>query len=336
MTTYSSTALLCLLVYSLALAHAEPVQLGTNVFDRTCNYTAKNIPANLFFNGSASSLYSNLFPLEEDAELAAPMRDLLDTPWKACFGPSETFDLEAIKTGKKLPCHYTKNSDGTINYWEESACDVLLKSNCYCFALNRYVGSYCSPGYGSMPKDERAMLGVNCKDQTKGLVADGAVRVDRNTVYNTPPKGHYIAMAVWPHEDFHFWRLDADGAWANKPGMLMSRRTFTNGSRITDVEHPDARGSYTEFCGYFEVFPQTHKLKGNGYWYSEIPQRFEEWGEVGVKHAPPRPLLKVSQAWRYAYTKYWKILNTNTNRAGETSRRPFDRASMSSKPEDRK
>jgi hypothetical protein len=25
---------------------------------------------------------------------------------------------------------------------------VLVKSNCYCYALDRYVGSYCEPGLG--------------------------------------------------------------------------------------------------------------------------------------------------------------------------------------------
>jgi hypothetical protein len=316
----------------LAVSNAESIKAEVNPFDRTCNYTAKNIPAKLFFNGSSPSAFfsSGLFPLEDSA---SPIYEYNEGSWKACFGPSEPFDLELIKNGLKLPCHYTKNPDGTVSYWEEHACDILLKSNCYCFALNRYVGSFCEPGYGSMPKDEQAELDVTCEDQIKGLVADGAVKVDRDTVYNVPPKGHYIAMAIWPHEDFHFWRLDADGAWANKPGMLMSRRVFNNGTKISDIEHPDARGSYTDFCGYFEVFPETHNLKGNGYWHSDIPQRFQDWKEMGIQRAPPRPLPKVSQAWRYAYPRYWKIFNTNRPRG--ISRVAVNRASMSSRPRDK-
>jgi hypothetical protein len=325
--------LLCLIFAFclLAVSQAAPVKPDVNVFDRTCNYTAKNIPAKLFFNGSSpSSFFSRLFPLETRAD---PIWEYEGESWKACFGPSEPFDLELIKNEKKLPCHYMKNPDGTINYWEEHACDVLLKSNCYSFAVNRYVGSFGEPGYGGMPEDEQARLEITCEDQVKGLVADGAVKVDRKTVYSVPPKGHYIAMAIWPEEDFHMWRLDADGAWANKPGMLMSRRTYTNGTKVSDIEHPDARGSYTDFCGYFEVFPETHKLKGNGYWHSDVPKRFEDWKEMGIQRAPPRPLPNVSQAWRYAYPRYWKLFSTD--RPLGTSRVAINKASMSSRPRDK-
>lgn len=31
-------------------------------------------------------------------------------------------------------------------------CDPQLKTNCYCFALDRFVGSYCEPGLGGTGK----------------------------------------------------------------------------------------------------------------------------------------------------------------------------------------
>jgi hypothetical protein len=35
---------------------------------------------------------------------------------------------------------------------EENACDILIRTNCYCYAVSKYVGSYCEPGLGSTGK----------------------------------------------------------------------------------------------------------------------------------------------------------------------------------------
>ena len=227
------------LVVGFAVAVAEPVQFGLNRFDRTCNYTANGVPPKVFYNGTERGY--QLFPLEYRAYALSTT----EQPWQACFGPGETYDFDAIRQRKKLPCQYSLNANGTVDYWEEHGCDVLLRSNCYCFALNRYVGSFCEPGYGNLNLTETPKKLV-CEWAAKGILADGAVQVDRYTVYNVTPVGHYIALAIWPLEDFHFWRLDSDGSWANKPGIYMSRHTFQNGTKITDVEHPDARGPYSK------------------------------------------------------------------------------------------
>ena len=96
--------------------------------------------------------------------------------------------------------------------------------------------------------------------------------VDRATVYGgpRPARGHYIALAVKPMGgnetagDFHFWRLDANGAWSYKAGDTLVRNTLRSGRPIRDIERDgEARGEYTSFCGYFRVDPARHKLKGN-------------------------------------------------------------------------
>jgi hypothetical protein len=74
--------------------------------------------------------------------------DKYDRPWEACFGPSEHYSLAAIEAGWKLPCKYRVNGRGNYDYEEEQACDILIKTNCYCYALDRFVGSYCEPGLG--------------------------------------------------------------------------------------------------------------------------------------------------------------------------------------------
>jgi hypothetical protein len=85
-----------------------------------------------------------------------------------------------------------------------------------------------------------------------------------------PAEGHYIALAVKPPSeagdsgDFHFWRLDSNGAWSYKAGDTLVRNTLRTGRLITDIEaDAAARGVYTKFCGYFHVAPATHKLVGN-------------------------------------------------------------------------
>lgn len=141
---------------------------------------------------------------------------------------------------------------------EENACDILVRSNCYCYALGRYMGSYCEPGLGAtgipLPLPVR-----NCAAAVAGVLADGGKPVDRQTVYTGSTTGHFIALAVKPAAgqrdtgDFHFWRLDGDHTWSYKAGDTLSRNTYRNGTRLHDIELPEARGHYTEFCGYFEV-----------------------------------------------------------------------------------
>jgi len=287
---------------ALALAAAEPINTGgIEKFDKTCNYTAYNVPVRLFFDGAD---FDYLFALETSH--AALM---YEQPWQACFGPSEVYDAEEVRQERKLPCAYTRNQWGNIDYWEEHACDVLVKTNCYCFALNRYVGSYCEPGLGGTNKSFPLPV-RDCDAAVQGIVADGAVKVSREIVYNVRPTGHYIALAVKPSiypgdtGDFHFWRLDADGAWAYKAGDTLSRRTYRNGTKVYDIERPEPRGAYVQWCGYFEVWPETHKLVGNNFWYSNVPRRFRAWAAAGLRVAS-RPLYKISAGWRAAYKDYF-------------------------------
>lgn len=273
---------------------------------------------------------------------------------------------------------------------EEHASDILLRTNCYCYAVARYVGSYCEPGLGGtgmrFPMPVR-----NCAASVAGVLADGGQQVSRQTVYNVAPTGHYIALAVKPATkqddfgDFHFCeplcclvlaqavhdpshtphasakltlpavsshamrtgRLDAEGTWSYKAGDTLSRNTYRNGTAVRDIELAEARGAYTEWCGFFEVgadrwlalqaaaahnpmsgaclacthacctlcwgcatkpacccllqvWPETHKLKGNDYYYSSLAGRYKLWQDLGVK-ASVTPLSNISPAWLAAY-----------------------------------
>jgi hypothetical protein len=246
-----------------------------------------------------------LFPLEHEEPVVRSRRD---SPWQACFGPSEKYDINLIRQEKKLPCSYSKTPEGTINYWEEHACEEVIRSNCYCYALNRYMGSWCTPGLATLEEPEPRE--VTCDYYVRGTKADGGKEVDRETVYSKPPTGFYVALGVRPgirYGDYHFWRLDSDGSWSNKPGIFMPRRTYgPNQTLVTDVEVAEQRGVYSVFCGYFEVWPETHKLKGNGYWDVNIPGRVKAWKDAGLKVEVKR-LNSISKGWKAAYKRWYGV-----------------------------
>ena len=292
-----AAALLCLLPL---LASGAPLPPLDNEFGRTCNYTARNVSTELFFT---SSRFKSLFPLEDESYALSKV----DQPWKACFSSSEPYDLEAIRAGNKLPCFYSRTQWGTVDYWEEHACETSLKSNCYCFAVNRHTADYCQPGAATIDQSNEPDS-VACEWYVNGLIADGAVQIDRDTVYSKAPNGHYVALAVSPgirYGDYHFWRLDSDGSWANKPGTYLPRRTYGDNAKITDVEDAAVRGRYKDFCGYFEVFPETHKVKGSNYWSYNLPDRFEAWEKADIRRAST-PLDRISRGWRLAYKEFWQ------------------------------
>lgn len=292
-----------LLLLFVQVTHQAPT-VYNNKFNKTCRYAAYNISAELFINGIDGG-YAFIAPLESNIAV----NDYLQ-PWKACFGPNEQVDMKLLQSGKKLPCFYKQNKWGNYDYWEENACDILIRTNCYCYAVSKYVGSYCEPGLGSTGKP--FVLPVkDCKAAVEGVVADGGKLVDRWTVYNKPTTdSHYMALAVKPAADagdsgdFHFWKLDADKTWSYKAGDTLSRNSYRNGTLIRDIEAADARGAYTSFCGYFEVNPDSHKLVGNSYYFSNLPARFKLWRDVAVKGSV-QTLDKISPGWLAAYKGYY-------------------------------
>jgi hypothetical protein len=107
-----------------------------------------------------------------------------------------------------------------------------------------------SPRPSTAPFPQTAPPVENCKPAVDGVVADGGRLVDRATVYNTtrPPGGHYIALAVRPpskagdaNADFHFWRLDSNGAWSYKVrcGPCLPRRAQR--ASLVDPPRPPVR-----------------------------------------------------------------------------------------------
>jgi hypothetical protein len=89
--------------------------------------------------------------------------------------------------------------------------------------------------------------------------------------------------------------------------------------------------SAADFCGYFEVFPESHKLVGTGYYHSFIPRRFEQWStEATLTNVWQMSLPYITPGWRLAYRRYWELFDTRASIS--TMRQPMDRLRMSSRP----
>ncbi len=96
-----------------------------NDANRICRIAAFNVSKTLFHNGIANGL-SYIMPL--DTGVAAVTAQ--DVPWRACFGPEETASLEAIQTGAKLPCFWTMNQHGTIDFCEHHGLQGVSAKQC--------------------------------------------------------------------------------------------------------------------------------------------------------------------------------------------------------------
>ena len=68
------------------------------------------------------------------------------------------------------------------------------------------------------------------------------------------PEYCYIALAIWPGVDYHFYRLDDNMLWSHKPGKTPAKNTDNSGNLIVDPLTAD-RGNYVIFAGYLGNHP---------------------------------------------------------------------------------
>jgi hypothetical protein len=124
------------------------------------------------------------------------------------------------------------------------------KTNCYCFACSDlFGGRYAHPGaYGGKPA-----VAMTVDDIRGGLYADGWADNCQTGTLTT-------AAAVWPGQDFHFYRLvtgPAEWLWAHKPGSTAatdkdnSGVTIKGGFPLFQTPQNCDRGYYTDFVGWF-------------------------------------------------------------------------------------
>jgi len=241
-----------------------------------------------------------LFPLSPGYRRPVPddQQHILASVQLSCFGPGQRINHTLVAAGLKMPCAYTVTQSGYVDYWEEAACEVSLRSNCYCYAIGKQNNQgYCIPGYTTV-----GTLDVNhstCADPIRKVALDGGRRATREEVYaaKQPAKGHWIAMVVWPGVDFHFFRRDAEGWWSQKRGDTFVTNTYPNGSVVLDVEDPAILGAYNHFCGYFHVDPDSHAKTDSTWTYSSVPKRLKALAQHRGYQVSSTPLPQPSTGW---------------------------------------
>jgi hypothetical protein len=308
----ASFATAWLLGVAFALLHITAecsIDYNPGSWNVTCRYHVYDVASSALFNNSPAT--DQIFPLDRTKWLSLHGAEW----WQSCTNNSNpsgsSQQTSSITSSTGLPCGYDWNSKGNVDYWEEQGCDNLHMNNCYCYAVGKERDAgYCEPGLGGSG-DRNAWAGrlTQCSAIVAAVVDDGGKVASRDDVYNKPPSGtHYIALSVEPADtptdlaDYHFWRRDSNGFWSSKPGVTLARDFYHNQTLITDVESWYTRGKYTDFCGYFDVDLNTHKLGSTGYTWSIIPNRFSNWLQAGFSTSVEPLTAGWSKEWQALYT----------------------------------
>ena len=98
------------------------------------------------------------------------------------------------------------------------------------------------------------------------IIADAkAVGLEFLEYKSTLTGGYRVALVVWPHTDYHWYRDNGDGTWSHKPGQTAATNlevlgrnsdgTIKYGNVITDPKDAGKKANYTVFVGYFYIRP---------------------------------------------------------------------------------
>jgi len=92
----------------------------------------------------------------------------------------------------------------------------------------------------------------DCANVGVASTRDGLVRAAKPTT--TPRVGFYVALVIWPGNDYHWYRLDDNAYWSHKRGTYSAKNVDESGNPIADPETCD-RADYTVFCDYYLTDP---------------------------------------------------------------------------------
>jgi hypothetical protein len=122
---------------------------------------------------------------------------------------------------------------------------VQQHNNSYNYANNRISNTFAQPGRAK----GKAEAVDTCVDVLPLAQLDGLVASPNFITPLAAGGGWYVALVVWPRNDYHWYRQDTFGCWSHKPGSTSVRNTDSSGRPIADPKSCD-RGPYTEFVGY--------------------------------------------------------------------------------------
>ncbi|HEV2740662.1 MAG TPA: hypothetical protein VGU66_19025 [Candidatus Elarobacter sp.] len=123
--------------------------------------------------------------------------------------------------------------------------NVQPYNNCYNYANNQITNTFAQPGRAH----GKIITSMDCNTVMLCAIADGLTQTQG---FNAPlgsGAGWYVALVIWPLEDYHWYRQDADGCWSHKTGGAAATNLDNSGNQISDPQTCD-RGEYTTFCTY--------------------------------------------------------------------------------------
>jgi hypothetical protein len=146
------------------------------------------------------------------------------------------------------PVVYT--SDTNFSFWNDGF--SIRRNNCYNYAANYKSNTFAQPGRKSGVQWTSL---ANCSE-TPGSVAYGANADGFTTACYPTGNQLYVCLVLWANNDFHWYRLAANGHWCHKPGQTAARNYDNSGNWISDPATCN-RGPYTLVCSY------RYSLNGN-------------------------------------------------------------------------
>jgi hypothetical protein len=130
---------------------------------------------------------------------------------------------------------------------------IQRNNNCYNYCNDIITNTRAQPGLGS----GLMYTAFECGNVGVASTRDGLVVTGKPTT--TPIVGHYVALVVWPGQDYHWYRLDDNTYWSHKRGSYPAKNVDESGNPIADPEACD-RANYTDFCGYYLSDPATVQI----------------------------------------------------------------------------
>lgn len=138
------------------------------------------------------------------------------------------------------PCGGADAPSYNPSYWNSPSRQPY--NNCYNYANDQATDTFAQPGRGS----GQQFAWIDCDEVRAAAQRDGLVPTN---TFEASRAGWYVALVIWPGQDYHWYRQDDVGCWSHKPGQTRARNVDNSGSAIADPKSCD-RGPYSIFCTY--------------------------------------------------------------------------------------
>jgi hypothetical protein len=131
----------------------------------------------------------------------------------------------------------------------DDSAPIVNLNNSYNYENDRVTNTNAQPGKGSghifTQKDTCSGAG----SVFEAAISDGLLACSNFSDPLLAGQGWYVALALWPGHDFHFYRQDSGGCWSHKMFEEIVQYRDNSNKLIQDPKTAD-RGPYTMFCSY--------------------------------------------------------------------------------------